>query len=77
MPTKDIQCSTISAYIDGKRMENFSLEPVELLVKPIGDLNSVPHFRCGACRRAIVVYRDDPKPDTCRWCGAKVDWKIH
>ena len=52
MPTKDIQCSTFLAYLDGKRID-ISLEPVELeaelpAVPPIGDLHSVPHFRAPA-----------------------------
>lgn len=81
MPTKDIQCSTFSAYLDGKRIDNFSIEPVELeaelpAVPPIGDLHSVPHFRCGVCRRAVVVFDDDPKPDSCRWCGRKINWNV-
>lgn len=79
MPPKSIQSDAFSVYLDGKRIENFSFEPAELTpaVKPIGDLHSVPHFRCGVCQKAIVVYCDGSKPDTCRWCGVKVDWKIH
>ena len=44
-------------------------------VKPIGDLHSVPHYRCGSCKRAIVIYTNDDKPEICRWCGCLVDWR--
>ena len=43
--------------------------------KPIGDLDSVPHWRCGVCRRAVVLYKNDERPDKCRWCGTLIDWK--
>ena len=44
-------------------------------VEPIGDLHSVPHWRCGHCFKAIVVFEDDPKPNRCQWCGTWIDWK--
>jgi len=43
--------------------------------KPIGDLHSVPHYRCGECFKAIVVYLNDEKPRVCKWCGAVIDWE--
>lgn len=43
-------------------------------VRPIGDLHSVPHFRCGRCHDAIVVYNHDKRPRKCKWCGVLIDW---
>lgn len=43
--------------------------------KPIGDLNSVPHYRCPSCNGAVVMYCDDNKYPCCQWCGQKLDWK--
>lgn len=42
--------------------------------KPIGDLNSVPHYRCPSCRSAVVLYERDNKYPCCQWCGQKLDW---
>ena len=42
--------------------------------KPIGDLNSVPHYRCPTCNGAVVMYCDDNKYPCCQWCGQKLDW---
>ena len=41
--------------------------------KPVGDLHSVPHYRCPNCRAGIVLYEDDPKLPYCQWCGQKLD----
>ena len=77
MPPKDTTLN-YAAYINGQRYEK-SIEPVELtpkiMMKPIGDLHSVPHWRCGRCRCAVVVYKDDPKPDDCPWCGCGIEWE--
>ena len=43
--------------------------------KPIGDLNSVPHYRCPSCNGGVVMYCDDNKYPYCQWCGQKLDWK--
>ena len=42
--------------------------------KPIGDLNSVPNYRCPNCNNAIVVYQFDYKYPHCKWCGQAIDW---
>lgn len=44
-------------------------------VRPIGDLHSVPHFRCGRCHDAVVVYNHDKRPRKCPWCGTPIDWR--
>ena len=46
----------------------------QILKKPIGDLNSVPHYRCPNCNKAIVVYEEDYRFPNCRWCGQAIDW---
>lgn len=63
-------------YMDGKKID-LKTEAVELnaTVKPIGDLHSVPHFRCGVCHCAVVLYQNDERPEKCRWCGCCIDWK--
>lgn len=42
--------------------------------KPIGDLHSVPHYRCPNCKGAVVMYKKDTKPSHCKWCGLKLNW---
>lgn len=43
--------------------------------KPIGDLNSVPHYRCPTCKKTVVLYEDSPKHPYCQWCGQRLDWE--
>lgn len=43
--------------------------------KPIGDLDSVPHYRCPSCFGSVVMYEKDPHYPCCQWCGQKLDWK--
>ena len=42
--------------------------------KPVGDLHSVPHYRCPSCFGAVVMYDKDPHYPCCQWCGQKLDW---
>lgn len=42
--------------------------------KPIGEFDSVPHWRCPACHRAVVLYETDTKFPCCQWCGQKLKW---
>lgn len=42
--------------------------------KPKGDYNSVPHYRCPNCNRAVKLYSDSAKGKICRWCGQRIDW---
>lgn len=46
----------------------------QLPKKPVGDLNSVPHYRCPNCNDAIVVYEHGYKLPYCHWCGQAIDW---
>lgn len=43
--------------------------------KPIGDLHSVPHYRCPNCNRTVVLYESDTKNAHCHWCGQALDWR--
>ena len=45
-------------------------------VKVIGDLHSVPHYRCGMCKKAVQVFKDDDKPSICPWCKVLLDWEV-
>lgn len=79
MPPKDTNTSG-AVYHHGKKLMDFNgslpeLEELTPLVKPIGDYHSVPHYRCGRCRCAVVVYENDSKPDKCPWCGVGLDWR--
>ena len=44
-------------------------------VKPKGEFDSMPHWRCGYCFKTLVLLKHDHKPDICRWCGRFVDWE--
>lgn len=81
MPPKNLDVD-MAIYVNGTRVEDtgkakdLSLvrEIFPLPVRPIGDLHSVPHFRCGFCNRAIVLFKNDKHPDVCRWCGLPIAW---
>ena len=42
--------------------------------KPIGDLHSVPHYRCPSCNNAVKMYEDDEVQPQCHYCNQKLDW---
>lgn len=42
--------------------------------KPIGEFDSVPHYRCPNCHGAVVMYCDDHQYPCCQWCGQALDW---
>lgn len=42
--------------------------------EPIGDLHSVPHFRCPSCEKAVKTYCDSPQMPFCSWCGQALKW---
>ena len=37
--------------------------------KALGDFDSVPHYRCPTCNRAVVLYEYDTQFPYCHWCG--------
>ena len=43
--------------------------------KPIGDLHSVPHYRCSACHGAVKLYETSNTFPYCHWCGQALDWE--
>ena len=49
---------------------------IRIAKKPIGDLHSVPHYRCPNCNKAVQVYKFDYKYPHCKWCGQKLDWDM-
>ena len=75
MPPKEMQIIG-KLYCNGKEIMNVTdlTTAIEASVKPIGDLHSVPHYRCGYCHKAIVIYENDEKPERCKWCGVPIDW---
>ena len=42
--------------------------------KPVGDLNSVPHYRCAACGNGVKTYEDSTVYPYCHYCGQKLLW---
>lgn len=42
--------------------------------KPIGDLHSVPHFRCPVCKNGVKTYEDSRVYPYCHHCGQALDW---
>lgn len=42
--------------------------------KPIGDLNSVPHYRCVACGEGVKTYKSSTVYPYCHHCGQALDW---
>jgi ribosomal protein S27E len=86
---KEMVENSMINYLDAKTeqdkndyRESFSffsqIEPMiekSIRKKPIGDLHSVPHYRCPNCNRAIVLYKDDPKHLHCHWCGQALNWR--
>ena len=45
------------------------------LKKPIGDLHSVPHYRCPTCKRSVKLFDEDAQPAECPWCKQKLKWE--
>lgn len=60
------------ASMQSANIENHKENPK----KPIGDLGSVPHYRCPNCNNAVVVYLGGHKYPYCQWCGQKLDWDL-
>ena len=42
--------------------------------EPIGDLHSVPHYRCPACKGGIKMYENSLTYPFCHHCGQAIDW---
>lgn len=42
--------------------------------KPVGDLNSVPHYRCAACGNGLKTYENSTVYPYCHYCGQKLLW---
>lgn len=43
--------------------------------EPIGDLHSVPHYRCSVCYSSVKTYRGQHGVRFCRWCGQRILWE--
>lgn len=42
--------------------------------KPIGDLDSVPHYRCPVCYGGVKMYENSYVFPYCHHCGQALDW---
>lgn len=47
----------------------------QIPMKPQGDFDSVPHYRCAKCFSAVKVYDNSFEFPFCPWCGQKIDWE--
>lgn len=65
-------------YIRKVEDENFEIlyELVEKATpkKPIGDLHSVPHYRCPICHGGVKMYEDSIVYPFCHHCGQAILW---
>ena len=41
--------------------------------EPIGDLHSVPHYRCPTCKCTVSMYNTQHDA-FCKYCGQAIDW---
>lgn len=41
--------------------------------EPIGDLHSVPHYRCPTCKCTVSMYNTQ-YDSFCKYCGQAIDW---
>ena len=42
--------------------------------KPIGDLHTVPHYRCPNCKCSVKSFKKDEVFPFCGFCGQALDW---
>lgn len=42
----------------------------QIAKKPIGDLHSVPHYRCPTCKGTLSMYHTS----FCKCCGQAINW---
>ena len=56
---------------------NFAIKAIDKQIprKPIGDLHSVPHYRCSVCYSSVKTYRGQHGVRFCRWCGQRILWE--
>ena len=64
-------------YEKRKLYADMAVEALEKWIpkKPIGDLHSVPHYRCPSCKNAVKVYEDSVVQPQCHYCNQKLDWE--
>lgn len=71
----DLSFKIVNQLWDGEAIEVYNkLMGNKDAKKPIGDLHSVPHYRCPSCNGAVVMYCNDLHYPYCQWCGQKLDW---
>lgn len=59
-------------FLDESIVKSALIKRVQM--KPIGDLHSVPHYRCPDCFGGVVIYEDSRKFPFCHHCGQALDW---
>lgn len=63
----------ISMIIDKENKAR--LDEKQIPNKPIGDLHSVPHYRCPVCKNSVKIYEDSRVYPYCHYCGQALDWR--
>lgn len=63
-------------YKDSIKSYEIAVEAIKKQIpkKPIGDLDSCPHYRCSSCRCGIKLYADSKVYPFCHHCGQAIDW---
>lgn len=61
-------------YINHTRAEVLEAIDKQEPKKPIGDLHSVPHYRCPRCTKGVKGWSDSPVYPYCHHCGQRLDW---
>lgn len=62
-------------YINHTRAEVLEAIDKQEPKKPIGDLHSVPHYRCPRCTKGVKGWSDSPVYPYCHHCGQRLDWE--
>ena len=60
-------------WLDALEMAAEALEK-QIPKKPIGDLHSVPHYRCSVCKGGVKMYETSYVYPICHHCGQAIDW---
>lgn len=76
----DLEHNDFIRYKNGNHVDKYHREILKELVdratpmKPIGDLDSIPHYRCPSCFCTVKLFDDSQCDKYCQHCGQAIDW---